>query len=150
MALSESVLSELERELLELRRRRLQIDTAIKGLKSVLGAERNRATGRAVAANRPLAKSGGAGRQVSLRARILEIISAAARPDRALVVEQLRQEGFRVSGATSLPIRVSHELSRLRRAGALRKDRSGLLTVVGRTRDLSGGVRSEDELAAVS
>ena len=132
MALSESVLNELERELVELRRRRLQIDSAIKGLKGVLAAGRqrdpshDRASG-AVVADRAMPRMGGAGRQVSLRARIIEIIGTAARPDRALVVEQLRQEGFRVSGATSLPIRVSHELSRLRRAGALRKDRNGLV-----------------------
>ncbi len=153
MALSERVLSELERELVELRRRRLQIDSAIRGLKGVLATERSRGTGHSASgvgvADRPLPKLGGAGRQVSLRARILEIVSAATRPDRATVVEQLRQEGFRVSGATSLPIRVSHELSRLRRAGALRKDRSGLLTVVTKTHEVSGALRREDEFAAV-
>jgi hypothetical protein len=154
MALSQRVLSELANELEELRRRRTQIDNAIKGLKSVLAAERlsESKPGDADAGGMRVRtpRLGGAGRLVSLRTRILEIIGAAPQADRALVLEQLRQEGFQVSGATSLPIRVSHELSRLRRLGVLRKDRGGILTVVGKTRELAPAPRKEGGFAAVS
>lgn len=155
MALSQSVLNELHRELTELRRRRGQIDATIRGLKGILSAERKASdrderTPQVRGSKSPSPRLGGAGRQVSLRTRVLEIIGAATRPNRTLVVEQLQQEGFQVSGATSLPIRVSHELSRLRRMGVLRRDRNGTFTVPAKPREVAAAQRQpEGSFAAV-
>jgi hypothetical protein len=150
------VLHELEHELSELYQRRAQIDVAIGGIKGILAAQRpnghrvsvDSAPVRQRRGKSAVPTTGGAGRQVSLRTRIIEIINSTTRPNRAAVVQQLQQEGFQVSGATSLPIRVSHELSRLRRMGVLRKDRSGMLTVLANPRP-AATAHQPGELAAV-
>lgn len=155
MALSKSAVNELRRELADLGERRNQIDSAICGIKAILSA-----AGVAVPEARsgaPGSRAGGAaapglagsGRQVPLRTRIIEIIGSATRASRATVVEQLRSEGFRVGGATSLPVRVSHELSRLRRTGILRRDRNGMFTVAAKSRELATGQRAPESFAAV-
>ena len=60
----------------------------------------------------------------SLRANVLRILEVT-RSSAADVARQLEADGFRVGGSTTLRERVAHEMSRLRRKGAIRRTRNG-------------------------
>ena len=129
MPLSQQVLRELKVELASLRQRQDDIGARIKGIEVLLNAEGtaravppvavsdpDRTSSRVLSRIRP--------RRGVLRARLIQMLRSSALTGTQLA-GRLEAEGLRVGGKASLRTRVSHELSRLRRLGVLRKDESG-------------------------
>lgn len=129
MSFSDVVLRELKVELESMRKRRESIDVRINAIELLLaGGQAGRPA--AVTAPEPSRRQTfhmlrpGRPRRGSLRVRILQLLDTAALTGRE-VAAQLESERFRVGGKATLRDRVTHELSRLRRHGILRRDPAG-------------------------
>jgi hypothetical protein len=140
MALSYAVLNELKRELEHLRRVRGTIDGRIQGLELIVSgaqpAERDDLASLGVDLSRDgrldsttSTASGAVLHQVSLRTKVLEAITERPGATSTDVSQAIAGDGFLVSGVTTLRNRVSHEISRLKRLGKIRKERNGLYVV---------------------
>jgi hypothetical protein len=145
MALSRGALDELRRELAAVRRSRATIDARIQGLELILAAERSSAA-EGVESSRRSARiripSPSKGRPVgrrrekgSFRKMVLDALQKAPGSKCADLARLIEDEGVRIDGATSLRDRISHEIYRLRRLGAVRKDRGGLYVVQATQQD---------------
>jgi hypothetical protein len=64
---------------------------------------------------------------------VLETIRRAPGSKSSDVAQMIQDDGFRVGGVTSLRNRVSHEISQLRKQGAVRRDLDGFYAVPGKT-----------------
>jgi hypothetical protein len=120
MPLSQQVIRELRQELSELREQRVSIDSRIQGIQLILGGGNGaprRMTGEADASTGAPVVRG------SLRQRLVDVLRDTP-ADVVSITKLLEGEGFVVGGATSLRQRVSHELSRLRRLGVVRRRRN--------------------------
>jgi hypothetical protein len=140
MALSYGVLNELKRELEHLRRVRGTIDARIQGLELIVsvaqpaGHDDLASLGIELSHDARLdalapSSSGVALNQASLRTKVLEAIAQRPGATSADVSQAIANDGFLVSGVTTLRNRVSHEISRLKRLGKIRKERNGLYVV---------------------
>jgi len=152
MAISQSALRELRRELADLRQRRDVIDARIHGLEAILslGGSSSRPLARDaekahIVRERPAVKP--AARRGSLRAKIVETLSTnGART--ADVAQRLSEEGFVVGGSATLRERVSRELSRLRRTGVVRRRRNGRYVLATNPKQTRSVTSDTDAMAA--
>ena len=124
MALSAHVTRELRRELASLQASRTAIDERIRALQSVLGGS-HALTG----SEQLLPVNGDDSRKqqsrppkpTPLRATVLAALQRLSHGKAADIVADLESRGIEVGGSTTLRERVSHELSRLRRKGVVRR-----------------------------
>ena len=66
---------------------------------------------------------------------VLDALQKAPGSKCADLARLIEDEGFRISGSTSLRNRISHEIYRLRRLGVVRRERGGLYVVTPTTPD---------------
>jgi hypothetical protein len=121
MVFSRTTLRELRDELGDLQQRRDALDRSIVAIELIVSGARpgEHASGRSAQV-----ESDGKNPRGSLRHSVLEVLRATSGSNAIEVTKRLDQVGFRVGGTTSLRQRVSHELSRLRRLGIIRKRRN--------------------------
>jgi hypothetical protein len=147
MALSRSALDELRRELAEVRHARDLLDARIQGLELILAAERGGGgvrngedpdvQGRGFRTAAAVRRNGVGRRREkgSFRRMVLDALQKAPGSKCADLARLIEDEGFRISGSTSLRNRISHEIYRLRRLGVVRRERGGLYVVTPTTAD---------------
>jgi hypothetical protein len=159
MALSRSALDELRRELADVRHARDLLDARIQGLELILAADQAGGTTHngeeldlPVRALRPptTVRRNGVGRRRekgSFRRMVLDALQKAPGSKSADLARLIEDEGFRISGSTSLRNRISHEIYRLRRLGVVRRERGGLYVVTPTTPDAEQAHPLRHELA---
>lgn len=135
MALSEQTLHELSNELLELRRRKDAIDVAIKGIEVVLETRPRKDKKSQPSRTAPVdeGRPGSRPKPVirgALRQRLIALLTESDGLRCGEIVSLLNAEPFLIGGKELFRDRVSHELSRLRRLGVLRRSPSGRYRVV--------------------
>lgn len=131
MGFSSGVAKELRREHQLLKDERAKMEARIQAIEFLLSGEATRlarsrdSTGNAAAGNGATRRRTPNAKQTSLRVSVLQALKESPRVTAADVTRRLEEQGIRVGGATSFRERITHELSRLRRKGVLRKYRNG-------------------------
>ena len=128
MALSVQVTRELRKELASLEASRAAVDAKIRALHSVLADGRRSAASELlthVTSSEPAKRESARFRRTPLRATVLAALHRLSQGTAADVLANLQARGIKVGGSTTLRERVSHELSRLRRKGVVRRAANG-------------------------
>jgi DNA-binding transcriptional ArsR family regulator len=125
MSFTATAIKELKQELASLQTSRANVDARMKAIEILLsnnGAKPSTNGAKPISRVAPaLPKS----RVGSLRSIVLKELRQASPANTGDLTKRLETQGVRVGGVTSLHERISHELSRLRRDGIVRRDRKG-------------------------
>jgi hypothetical protein len=130
---------------------RATVDARIQSIELILSAERGGRRGTEAASMVAAGADSDAGSeragrtQTSLRKKVLETIRRVPGSKSSEIAQMIQDDGFRIGGATSLRNRVSHEISQLRKQGAVRRDVDGFYAVPGK---VSGGAGTESRAVA--
>ena len=135
MGLTQGTLRELRSELANLQRQKSEVDARIQGIKVILSSRSGVAAeakdpGRDRFARAPaVAAQRRRGAKGSLRKKLTEMLQGTPGLRTEEIADRLHREDFQIGGTTDLRVRVSHELSRLRRLKVVRRGRGGRYTL---------------------